>query len=131
MTARLRRRYALVLTALAGALLLSACGTSTTDNAATVSYHDTTGEHTVNIKSSDFSSELADLVGNAQFQKLIAQQNFKGDGKNTTDPKIAAIYLGQVINQVPIDAKFNELHLTVSDQNRSDAVEAVKSEFAF
>lgn len=132
MIARRFRRVAVLLAVGVIGLGLSGCSSNTTSDAATITYRNSSGKHTIHISRNDYLKELGDLVGNAKFQEFLAGINFtsSGDQKNTTGATLSSTYLGQLIGQAAADAEFDTLKLNISTQVRAAAVEEAKKEFA-
>jgi hypothetical protein len=107
MIARPLRRVALPFAVAAGALALSSCASSVND-AATLTYHDSSGTHTVHITRTDLVNDVRDSIGNAEWRKQYT--GIKGDSKNTTDARYTALRLTNLIYQAVIDAQFRELN---------------------
>jgi hypothetical protein len=129
------RRFRSVAVPLAVGLIglgLSACSSNTTSDAATITYRDGSGSHTIHISRTNYKSELADLVGSKQFLDLVKAGNFglTGDQKNSTSASLSAAYLGQLVDQAAADAEFAALKLTISPEVRTAAVTQAKRDFA-
>jgi len=128
---RLRRRVGAVVAAGAVAFGLAGCSNTVSD-AATITYHDASGSHTIHVTRSDFTKQLGELVGSARFQSLLKSGNVAmgGDQKNTTSTNLSGGYLSQLVEQSAIDAEFTELKLSFSTADRNKAVDETKSQFA-
>jgi foldase protein PrsA len=122
MISKALRPFALLGVLTAAAVVAAGCGTSSFNDAATVTYHDKTGTHTVHVDRAEFQKELRQLTGNAKFRNFVYQQSGRrvqsGEG---TDTWVAATWLTQRIQQAAIDAAFNEKHLKVSAQDTQQA----------
>ncbi len=131
MISRRLRRVAVPLVVGVIGLGLAGCSNTVSD-AATVTYRDGSGSHTLHITRADFMKQLGQLVGSAEFQTLLKTNNFvlTGDQKNTTGANVSVQYLEQLIGQSAVDAEFNTLHLTITAKERSDAVTVTKEGFA-
>jgi hypothetical protein len=127
----LLRRLAVLAVVGVVALGLTGCSSKTSD-AATMTYRDSAGAHTLHVSNSEFKKQLAELVGSTQFQSLLKTSNFKltGDQKNTTGTNISTTYLGQLVEQAALDAEFTHLHLTISATDRSTATKNARAGFA-
>jgi hypothetical protein len=130
MIARRFRRLAVPLVVAAVALGLTGCENSTSD-AATITYSDGTGSHTIHISRTAYMKELAALVGSSAFQTFLKSNNFSltGDQKNTTGANLSATYLSQLVGQTATDAEFTTLKLNISADVRTTAVSHAKQEF--
>ncbi len=111
---RLRRLAVPVVVGVMG-LGLAGCSNKSTD-AATVEYHDATGDHTVHITRDQLTDELTHLTSNDQFvQELKSTGNFPNvDGTGSTDQQLSSLWLTQLINQVAVDAEFGNAKLTLT-----------------
>jgi hypothetical protein len=125
------RRVAVLAVAGVAVLGLTGCSHTLTD-AATITYRDRTGNHTIDITRADYEKQLGALVGDPQFQTFLKSNNFPltGDQKNTTGTVISTTYLGQLVDQSAIDAEFASLKLTITTEMRSSAEQQTKQEFA-
>lgn len=125
------RRLAILAVAGVAALGLTGCSHTVSD-AATITYRDGAGSHTIHITRADFEKQLGRLVGSTQFQTFLKSQNFPlaGDQKATTGPEISTSYLGQLVDQSAVDAEFASLKLTITTELRSSAEQQTKQEFA-
>jgi hypothetical protein len=121
----------LLTVALIGALGLAASGCgSTLSDAATITYRDAIGKHTVHITRERFRNELDELVANKKFQDLLAKSSANSDGKNSSDARVSALWLNQLIRQAVIDAEFAQQHLVVSTSDRDNAKNDVYQQFS-
>jgi hypothetical protein len=125
------RRLAVLAVVAAVGFGLAGCSNTVSD-AATITYHDTAGSHTIHITRADFQKQLSALLASTQFQTFVkTQAGFKlvGDQKNATGSDLASTYLGQLIEASAIDAEFTALKLTVTSDVRTAAVGETKQEF--
>lgn len=115
---RLRfRRFAVPLVVAVLGIGLAGCsGNNKTADAATITFHDATGDHTVHITRSDFNEELSRLNANDQFvQELKTTGNFPYvGGTGTTDQQLSSLWLTQAVNQAAVDAEFQSAKLTLT-----------------
>ncbi|HTL84612.1 MAG TPA: peptidylprolyl isomerase [Acidimicrobiia bacterium] len=125
MIARPRRRIALVIALAAGALALSSCASSVND-AATITYTDQTGKHTVHISSADLVSDVRDLVAHKDIRDGLASQYKAGDGSESTDAGITAEWLTELIHEKVFKAAFDAQHLKLSETDRTNAANEIK-----
>jgi hypothetical protein len=125
------RRVAVLAVAGVAVLGLTGCSHTLTD-AATITYRDRTGNHTIDITRADYEKQLGALVGDPQFQTFLKGNNFPltGDQKATTGTEISTTYLGQLVDQSAIDAEFTALKLTITSEMRTTAENETKQEFA-
>jgi len=130
MIARRFRRLVVPLVVGAIGLGLTACSNTVSD-AATVTYHDSSGSHTIHISRADFKNQLGELVGSTQFQTLLKSASFSlvGDQKNTTGTDVSTSYLSQIVEQAAVDAEFSELKLEITPAERTAAVLHSKQAF--
>jgi hypothetical protein len=120
MIARPLRRVALGLAVLAGASALSSCA-STLNDAATITYSDQTGNHTVHISRADLVSDVRSLVAHKDIRDGLAAQYKAGDGSESTDAGITAEWLTNLIQMKAIKAEFDAQHRKLSDADRAAA----------
>ena len=130
MIARRFRRLVVPLAVGVVGLGLTACS-STVSDAATVTYHDSSGSHTTHISRADFKKQLGELVGSTQFQTLLKSANFSlvGDQKSTTGTDVSTSYLSQIVEETAVDAEFSELKLAVTPDEQTAAVLHAKQDF--
>jgi PPIC-type PPIASE domain len=130
MIARRFRRFAVPLAVSVVGLGLTGCSSATSD-AATITYRDSAGSHTLHISRSEFKKELAELVGSKQFQSFLTSNNFTllGDGKNTAGNDFSAIWLAALVQQSAFDAEFSTLDLRVSATALDGGEKAAKQLF--
>jgi hypothetical protein len=130
MTARPLRRVATVIVIGVLGAGLAGCSSSGTSDAARVTYHDAAGDHTIHITRSDFTNELEALSTNKPFAAQLEKGGFTGVGNHSsTDQRLAAIWLTQLIRQAAADAEFHSQKLQLTSQDASDAGNYEKSDF--
>jgi parvulin-like peptidyl-prolyl isomerase len=131
MIVRRFRRLAVPLALGVAALGLTSCSHTTSD-AATVTYRDASGDHTVHITNTEFKKELGQLAGSSQFQSLLKSASFAvaGDQKSTTGTNLSATYLSQVVEQSAIDAEVISLKIPASTEPEATAELHAKEGFA-
>jgi parvulin-like peptidyl-prolyl isomerase len=121
MSRRRLARFVALAVVLAIALLSSACS-DTLNDAATVD--DT------HIRREDFNAELEDLLSNDQFVELLEQNQFQiDDGGETADAQLAATWLSLLVQQVAIDAEFDDRGLELTDEIRAAGRSEVNRNF--
>lgn len=122
----------LSLLALVGALVFagSACS-STLSDAATITFKDARGTHTVHISRDSFETELRELVTNKEFKKLAIRPGAVviGDFKNSTNIGYARLLLQQDIQQVAYDEEFKALGLKIQPTDLNNASSQATDEF--
>ncbi len=125
------RRVAVPLLVGAVALGLTGCSNKSTD-AASMTYTDSKGAHSIHVSDAEYKKQLGQLVGSKQFQTLLKSHNFSlgGDQKNTTAQDVSTSYLSQLVEQSALDAQFSALKLTITPQARTSATTDAKQEFA-
>jgi hypothetical protein len=125
------RRWAVPLLVGAVAFGLTGCSNKSTD-AASMTYTDSTGSHSIHISDAEYKKELGELVGSTEFQTLLKSHNFSlgGDQKNTTAQDVSTSYLSQLVEQAALDAQFSALKLTISSAARTAATLDAKESFA-
>lgn len=114
MIARRYRRVAVGV--LVGAIGLGLTGCSNTvSDAATVTYRDGSGSHTIHITRRDYQDELHQLLSNVKFVQLLKANGFPTIGGTTsTDASFSTLWLTLLIEQAAIDAEVRSDHLTVT-----------------
>jgi PPIC-type PPIASE domain len=114
MIARRYRRVAVGLVVGAIGLGLTGCSSSASD-AATVTYRDGSGSHTVHITRSDFEDELHQLLSNPKFEQVLKSGGYPNLGGTTfTDPSFSTQWLTGLIQQVAFDAEAQSDRVTVT-----------------
>ena len=130
MIARRFRPVAAVLATGVLALGLSGCSNRSSD-AATVSYTDSTGSHTVHITRSELTDDLHALSTNPQFAQALQQGGFQGVGGNaSTDQQLSSRWLTELISQTVADAEFASAHLSVSTADTKTAQSEANATFS-
>jgi peptidyl-prolyl cis-trans isomerase C len=131
MSPRPLRRLATVLVIGAVGLGLAGCsGDKSNSDAARVTYHDARGDHTINITRSEFTNELKELSTNAPFVAQLKQSGFTDVGNDTsTDQRLSAIWLTQMIRQTAAQAEFQTSRLQVSPGDADMATTLEQNDF--
>jgi len=121
---------AIVAVALVGAGCSSGGGVaSTLNDAATMSYTLKGKHYTLHVSRARLLSEVRSLVDNQPFAKFLADQNFKVSHDLSTDSRVTAIWLSQLIQQATIDDLFASRHLHVTAAGRAAAATTAKANF--
>jgi len=122
MIARRFRRLAPVFLVAVVALGLSGCESRLGD-AATVTFHDSTGDHTIHITRSDLTGELHDLLANKQFvDNDLATTNFPNlNGLVSTDQKLSSVWLTTLVGQTVVDSEFQHDRISITPAQTSQA----------
>jgi hypothetical protein len=81
------------------------------------------------IERDEFERELRALIDNSEFRRLA--EGLSTEGENTTDARLSATWLSQLVNQAPVDAEFAALDLDVTDEARRRATEEAPARFGF
>jgi hypothetical protein len=117
------RLLAVPLVAVLG-LALSGC-TNNTSDAATVSYHDNTGDHTVHITHAELDDELHALLANDLFEKQLKASGVFPNvgGEATTDTQLASRWLTTLIRQTVVDAEINNGKIAVNSTDTDQATQ--------
>jgi hypothetical protein len=125
------RRLAVVLAVGVLGAGLSGCANRTSD-AATVSYHDSTGDHTVHITRADLDDELNALLSNDVFTKQLQTSGIFPNvgGKATTDTQLSSRWLTTLIRQTVVDAEMASDKVTVAAIDTSQATQDEQSTFS-
>jgi hypothetical protein len=124
-----RRLAALLAVGVLGAGL-SGCANRTSD-AATVSYHDSSGDHTVHVTRADLDDELHALLSNDLFTKQLPRGVFPNvGGKITTDTQLSSRWLTTLIRQTVVDAEMANDRVTVTPTDTSQATQDEQATFS-
>jgi hypothetical protein len=124
------RRVGVLLAVGVVGLGLSGC-TNRTSDAATVTYHDKTGDHTAHITRADLDDELHALLSNNLFTKELKTSGiFPNVGGNiTTDTQLSTRWLTTLIRQTVVTAEINDGKITVSPTDTAQATQDEASTF--
>jgi hypothetical protein len=124
---RLIRPLAL-LGAIAIASATAASCSSTTNDAATITFKDKHGTHTIHITRADFESEMRGIAKDKALVSALAASNGgqalvdkAGDGSESTDSDLTATWLRILIAQRITDSLFQSAHLTLNDFDKQNA----------
>jgi len=126
MIARRLRPLLLVALVAAGAVVASGCA-STLNDAATVSYTDTTGHHTTHISRDTIEQQLREFVGTKAVRDTLSGNGFTQTGSATTDSRFAANWLGRRVQQTQVEAELKARHITPTAQQKAQAEQALQS----
>ena len=122
----MRRSLPLLCAVLGATLLLSACGSGGSAGPAAAKVDSTT------ITRAELDDQLEVLASNTKWLKAIApdfgDETMAAPNGNVKAP-LAAAWLTALMNQAVVDRGFERRNLTVSDQNREDALTAAKGLF--
>ena len=116
------RRLAVPFVALFVAAGVTGCS-STLSDAATVTFHDSNGTHTVHITRETLQNAMRDELANAQLVSALRSNGLRGDSKNSTDGRLAADYLTQAIRQSAVDGEFHADKLAITSDDETTARE--------
>jgi foldase protein PrsA len=115
-------RRVFIAVALAGALLASGCG-STSTTAATVNGKD--------IDRSEFERELQALAENEELRAASGGgEGLLGKGKGTVDARLSAGWLTAVIYDALITEEFEERKLKITDEDKAEAAKQLAEQFS-
>lgn len=101
---------------------LAGCSNRSTD-AATVTYHDAGGDHTVHITRDELTRQLNALLSNEGFvTELKSSSIFPNvDGTASTDQELSSRWLTTLVNQAAVDAEFESAKLTLTSDDVTQA----------
>lgn len=117
-----KRPLVLLAATLVAALLLSACGSTTEPDAATV--------NKTSISRSQLDDELKVIAGNTALAKQLKTQNIDlVPSSGGISVAVTTGWLTSLVNQVFIDKAFNDKHLKVSAENKTAAKTAAEGIF--
>jgi hypothetical protein len=121
MTARpLRFLASLVVIGAVGLGLTGCSGGNNNSDAARLTYNDNGGDHTIHITRSEFTNELEALSTNKPFAAQLEKNGFTGVGSDeSTDQRLASIWLTQMIRQSAAEAEFQTARLQLTDDDKT------------
>src|SRR5437879_5632181 len=117
------RRFRFLAVPLAATLIgLSGCSSRLSD-AATVTFHDVKGDHTVHITRSELDQELHDLLANPKFVQALKASNVFPNlgGDASTDPELSSRWLTTLVRQAAVDAEAESARVTVTAEDTNNA----------
>jgi hypothetical protein len=117
------RRFRFLAVPLAATLIgLSGCSSRLSD-AATVTFHDVNGDHTVHITRSELDQELHDLLANPKFVQALKASNVFPNlgGDASTDPELSSRWLTTLVRQAAVDAEAESVRVTVTAEDTNNA----------
>jgi hypothetical protein len=123
----MKRPFALVIALVVIALVGTGCGSSgpsTLNDAATMSYNLKGKTRTLHVTRARLLSEVRTLVDNKPFAKFLNSQTPSFNVKHdlSSDSRLAAIWLTQLIQQATIDELFATRHVHVTPDIQKHAV---------
>jgi parvulin-like peptidyl-prolyl isomerase len=118
-------RFPLRLVALASVLALAGaaagCSPTTLNNAATMN-----GAH---ITNTTLRNDINTLLDNKDFVRGLSQQYKSDKSRRSVDSRVAAIWLGSLVNQVAIDREYAARHLKATAQDTTAATQSIDQGF--
>jgi PPIC-type PPIASE domain len=131
MIARRFRRLAASVVVAAVAVGLTGCENSTSD-AATITLHETSGDHVVHITRRGLTSELDQLLSNKVFREQLEKSgNFPGvSGEGTTDQELASRWLTTLVRQAAVDEELKTAQVSVTSTDTDQASQDQVSTFS-
>jgi len=120
-----RRILGALLVAGAGLFATSGCA-STLNDAATIHYRDSKGEHTAHITRATLQDQVGELVGNPALRTSFQGTFAVGEADTNTDSKLTASWLTQLITDRAVEAEFNSQGLTLTPGDISSASSALQ-----
>ena len=117
------RRFRFLAVPLAATLIgLGGCSSRLSD-AATVTFHDANGDHTVHITRSDFDQELHDLLANPKFVQALKSSSLFANvgGDASTDQELSSRWLTTLVRQAAVDGELDSARVTVKAADTSNA----------
>ena len=131
MIARRFRRLAPALLVAVVALGLSGCESRLGD-AATVTFHDATGNHTIHITRADLTQELHDLLANKAFvaNDLSATSFPNLNGLVSTDQKLSSVWLTTLVGQTVVDSEFDHDRVSITPADTTQATTDQNNSFS-
>ena len=124
----MRRPLAFFVAAAMVLLLVSGCG-STLSDAATITYKASGTSHETHITRDDLLSEVGKLVADKPFAKWLKANKFELNPDVSTDTRLTAIWLSELIHQEAIDSLFASRKLKVSSKIQAQAAKDVIQNF--
>jgi hypothetical protein len=102
---------------------LSGCSSRLSD-AATITFRDGNGDHTVHISRSELDEELHDLLANGKFVQALKSSslfpNIGGDA--STDQELASRWLTTLVRQTAVDAEAQSARVAVTPNDTTNAI---------
>ncbi len=109
-------------------LVVSGCG-STLSDAATITYKASGASHETHVTRDDLLREVRKLVADKPFATWLKANKFEVNKDVSTDNKITAIWLSELIHQEAIDSLFASRKLHVSSKVAAQATKDVVQNF--
>jgi peptidyl-prolyl cis-trans isomerase C len=117
-----RRFRLLAVPVIMASIGLGGCSSRLSD-AATVTFHDAGGDHTVHISRSELDAELHDLLANARFVQALRSSslfpNVAGDA--STDQELSSRWLTTLVRQTAVDAEAESARVAVTADDTKNA----------
>jgi len=124
----MRRPLAFFVAAAMVMLVVSGCG-STLSDAATITYKTAGASHESHVSRDNLLSEVGKLVADKPFKTWLVANKFQVNPDVSTDTKLTAIWLSELIHQDAIDALFASRRLKVSSKVQAQAAKDVVQNF--
>jgi parvulin-like peptidyl-prolyl isomerase len=128
---RFRRAAAVVFVVVCAAAAAS-CN-STSSDAATVTYTDTSGAHTIHITTNELLTQVKQLQDTKQFKAVLLQAQpplANATTNDTANSTLTAQWLAQLIDQAVVDAQFKSQGLQVTGAVRTAALTDLQQRFS-
>ena len=129
----MKRPLSLLAAAVVIVLVAAGCGSSgvssALNDAATLTFTTNGKQQTLHVTRDQLLSEVGSIVANKPFNTYLKSQKFDVSANLTTDSKISAIWLSQLIEQQAIDSLFASRHLKVTPAVQAQAAKDVVQVF--
>jgi hypothetical protein len=100
---------------------------STARDAATITYSDKSGSHTVHIRRDTFEDDLRDISKDKTFAAGIAQVEKPSSTKHSVDAALASGWLNVEVQFAATNAEFEARKLSITADDRAQAKQAIKT----
>jgi len=124
----MRRPLALFVAAAMVMLVVSGCGSTLTD-AATITYQASGSTHESHVTRDALLSEVGKIVADKPFATWLTANKFELNADVSTDNRLTAIWLSELIHQEAIDSLFASRHLHVTPKVQAQAAKDVVQNF--
>jgi peptidyl-prolyl cis-trans isomerase C len=119
------RRFRFLAVPLVAALVgLTGCSSRLSD-AATVTFHDGSGDHTVHISRNELDQELHELLANAKFVQALKSTSLFANvgGDASTDQELSSRWLTTLVRQAAVDAEAQSARVAVTPADTNNATD--------
>jgi hypothetical protein len=113
------RRVVVVVAAIAIALTAGACSDTSSTDAASATFKDTSGTHTVHVPTSTLIEQVSQLSSSTALMSALQQNGLQPPASTeTANPQLTAQWLTLLLRQAVYDQEFDAQHLKLTDTDR-------------